>query len=65
MTIKDLKEVIKNLPDDMEVEIEVDHYDGGSVTGGVIPHVENTSHEDVEGYSVDKYFSLKCTVFVS
>ncbi len=64
MTIKELKVAIKDLPDDMDVDIEVSHYDGGSIPGGVLPHVESTSHEDVEGYDVGKYFSLKCTVFM-
>lgn len=64
MTIKELKEAIQNLPDDMEVNIKVSYYNGGSITGGVIPHVESISDEDVEGHSVDKYFNLECTVFM-
>lgn len=64
MTVKELREAIQNLPDDMEVNINVSHYNGGSITGGVIPHIENASDEEVEGYSVDNYFNLKCTVFM-
>ena len=61
MTIKELKQAIQNLHDDMEVNIRVSLYNRGSITGGVIPHVESASDEYVEGFSVDKYFNLECT----
>lgn len=63
MNVGELRELIKDLPDDAYVNIKIGKYIMGSLSSGVISHdSDEYDIQDVEGYEIkNNELFLKCT----